>query len=222
MAPADGLEVDHWHRHLQQHHRYNHYIPPHHHHHHDGLQVDGKDDEGELPRKRRRTLLPSSRQVHVLPIVEEVKMEVKEEGEDNMEVKDEHTVEVEFGQEVKEEVKLEFKIKKEDVYGVKKEEAAEALLKMEGKGLAGEFWEESKVLKVERKEELEKLKAEVEEKSLLDASSSSNLLLSSSFAELEVELGAEVELGVELGAEVELGLDGDQEDAANLFRPYLI
>ena len=218
-----------------------------------------KDEEGEVAKKRRRTVLPSSRQVHVLPNVEqvnmeEIKMEVKDRdkevkddytaevelrkvkneanmdikegvkmefkegdtGEGNMEVKDDPAAEVEFRQEVKDEVKMELGIKQENVYGAKKEEVAETLVEIEGKGAVeeyvGQFMMESKVLKME-------------EKVLLDASSSSNLLLSSSFelpAQLEVELGAEMELGVELGAEVELGLDGDQVDPDSLFRPYLI
>ena len=145
-------------------------------------------------------------------------MEFKEggTGEENMEVKDEPAAEVEIRQEVKDEVKMELGIKQEDIYGAKKEEVAETLVEIEGKGAVeeyvGQFMMESKVLKME-------------EKVFLDASSSSNLLLSSSFelpAQLEVELGAEMELGVELGAEVELGLDGDQVDPASLFRPYLI
>ena len=152
-----------------------------------------------------------------MDIKEGVKMEFKEGdmGEENMEVKDEPAAEVEIRQEVKDEVKMELGIKQENIYGAKKEEVAETLVEIEGKGVmeyVEPFRMESKVLNME-------------EKVLLDASSSSNLPLSSSFelpAQLEVELGAEMELGVELGAEVELGLDGDQVDPASLFRPYLI
>ena len=129
---------------------------------------------------------------------EESRIEFKEEGEDNN-MEEEHTAEVGVWQEVK----TDLRIKREDlVFGVKKEEVTGALLKIEGKGFAEEtFTEESKVLKME-------------EKNLLDASTSSSLLLSNSF-DLQDELGGE------LGAEVELGLDGGQVEPANLFRPFL-
>ena len=216
----------------------------------DGLEVDQNDDGGadEPPQKRRRTVLPSSRQVHVLPIVEEVKMETKEEvkteaGIDikeefkeeeeerifKVELKNEYTeeeVEVEVKKEVKGEVKMAVKeinehVDKKHFEVALREEVAEDLAKNDGKDLANEnVFEESKVVNKRKV---------VEEQVQLNASSSGSLLLTTSFeiplgAELEPELGAELELGVELGvgAEIELGVDGDEVEPNGLFRPYLI
>ena len=214
----------------------------------DGLEVDQNDDGGadEPPQKRRRTVLPSSRQVHVLPIVEEVKMETKEEvkteaGIDikeeeeerifKVELKNEYTeeeVEVEVKKEVNGEVKMAVKeinehVDKKHFEVALREEVAEDLAKNDEKDLAdknvGQF-EESKVMNKRKV---------VEEQVQLNASSSGSLLLTTSFeiplgAELEPELGAELELGVELGvgAEIELGVDGDEVEPNGLFRPYLI
>ena len=218
----------------------------------DGLEVDQNDDGGadEPPQKRRRTVLPSSRQVHVLPIVEEVKMETKEEvkteaGIDikeefkeeeeerifKVELKNEYTeeeVEVEVKKEVKGEVKMAVKeinehVDKKHFEVALREEVAEDLAKNDEKDLADKNvgqFEESKVVNKRKV---------VEEQVQLNASSSGSLLLTTSFeiplgAELEPELRAELELGVELGvgAEIELGVDGDEVEPNGLFRPYLI